>query len=87
MADPALRGRNIQSPEQVKALVESLQRRARSPLLVAIDQEGGRVNRLKPAYGFAATLSHEELGTINQPDRTFAHAERTALTLRDWASI
>jgi beta-N-acetylhexosaminidase len=83
MADTTLRGRNIQSPGQVKALVKSLQRRARAPLLVAIDQEGGRVNRLKPACGFAATLSHEELGTINQPGQTFAHAERTALTLRD----
>jgi beta-N-acetylhexosaminidase len=83
MADTTLRGRNIQSRAQVKALVESLQRRSLSPLLVAIDQEGGRVNRLKPAYGFTATLSHEELGTINQPNETFAHAERTALTLRD----
>jgi beta-N-acetylhexosaminidase len=83
MADPALRGRNIQSRGQVKALVESLQRRARTPLLVAIDQEGGRVSRLKPSAGFPETLSHEELGTINRPEQTFAHAERTALTLLD----
>jgi len=83
MADPALRGRNIQSRAQVKALVASLQRRARTPLWVAIDQEGGRVNRLKPAYGFPETLSYQELGTINRPEQTFAHAERTALTLRD----
>jgi beta-N-acetylhexosaminidase len=82
-ADPALRGRNIQSRSQVRDLVESLQRRARTPLFVAIDQEGGRVNRLKPAYGFAETLSHEELGTINRPEQTFAHAERIALTLLD----
>jgi beta-N-acetylhexosaminidase len=82
-ADATLHGRNIQSRAQVKALVESLQRRARTPLLVAIDQEGGQVNRLKPAYGFAETLSHEELGTINRPEHTFAQAERTALTLRD----
>jgi beta-N-acetylhexosaminidase len=82
-ADPALHGRNIQSRAQVKALLQSLQRRARTPLLVAIDQEGGRVNRLKPAYGFPETLSHEELGTLNQPEQTFAHAERTAKTLRN----
>jgi len=83
MADATRPGRNIQSRAQVKALIESLQRRARTPLLVAIDQEGGQVNRLKPAYGFAETISHEELGTINRPEQTFAHAERTALTLLD----
>jgi len=41
------------------------------------------VNRLKPAYGFAETLSHEELGTINRPEQTFAQAERTARTLKE----
>jgi beta-N-acetylhexosaminidase len=82
-ADPTRPGRNIQSRRQVKALVKSLQRRARTPLLIAIDQEGGQVNRLKTAYGFAETISHQELGTINRPEQTFAHAERTALTLLD----
>jgi len=83
MADATRTGRNIKSRRQVKALVASLQRRARTPLLVAIDQEGGQVNRLKPAYGFAETISHEELGTINRPEQTFAQAERTARTLLD----
>ncbi|MGA2749050.1 MAG: glycoside hydrolase family 3 N-terminal domain-containing protein [Verrucomicrobiota bacterium] len=81
MADPSLQGRNIQSPGQVRALVRSLQQRARAPLLVAIDQEGGRVNRLKEEYGFPATLSHEELGAANDPARTFAEAAKTASTL------
>ena len=83
MADATLAGRNIQSRGQVRRLVASLQRRARTPLLVAIDQEGGQVNRLKAAYGFPETISHEELGTINRPEQTFAHAEQTALTLLD----
>jgi len=83
MAEATLTGRNIQSRGQVRRLVASLQRRARTPLLVAIDQEGGQVNRLKAAYGFPETISHEELGTINRPEQTFAHAERTALTLLD----
>ena len=83
MADAALAGRNIQSRGQVKRLVASLQRRARTPLFVAVDQEGGQVNRLKAAYGFPETISHEELGTINRPEQTYAHAERTALTLLD----
>lgn len=81
MADPAIRRRNVESPAQVKALVGFLQAQARVPLLVSIDQEGGRVNRLKPAYGFPASLSHEELGRLNQPAETYRHAAATATTL------
>ena len=40
-------GRNIQSPEQVKALTASLQAGALVPLFIAVDQEGGRVRRFK----------------------------------------
>lgn len=54
--------RNIHDPEQVKALVAGLQHAAKTPLFIAIDQEGGRVARLKPQYGFVATPSAAELG-------------------------
>ncbi len=81
MADPLRPRRNIESPAQVKQLVAHLQAQARVPLLVAIDQEGGRVNRLKPDYGFPASLSHEELGRLDQPAETHRHAEATARTL------
>lgn len=80
--DTANRRRNIESPAQVTELLAYLQRHARRPLLTAIDQEGGRVNRLKPAYGFPESISHEELGRIGQPTETFRHAELTARTLR-----
>jgi beta-N-acetylhexosaminidase len=81
MAEPALGVRNVESPEQVQRLVSQLRERARTPLWVAIDQEGGRVNRLKPDYGFPKTVSHEELGEINDPKITFAHAQQIARTL------
>lgn len=81
MADRSAGRRNIESPAQVKELVAALQAAARTPLLVAIDQEGGRVNRLKPAYGFPESLSHEELGQLDQPAETRRHAEATARTL------
>ncbi len=46
--------RNIVSPEQLRTLCESVQEYARSchqpPLLIAIDQEGGPVARLKPPF-------------------------------------
>ena len=81
MAEPSLRRRNIESPQQVRALITYLQAQAAHPLLIAVDQEGGRVNRLKPEYGFPASSSHEELGQLNQPTETYRHAERIAQNL------
>jgi beta-N-acetylhexosaminidase len=81
MADPTTKRRNVESPAQVKELLAFLQSQARIPLLTAIDQEGGRVNRLKPVYGFPESISHEELGKRGQPAETYRHAEATAKTL------
>ncbi|MCB2081104.1 MAG: beta-N-acetylhexosaminidase [Rickettsiales bacterium] len=46
--------RNIQEPAQVKALTESLRHCVSHEPLMLIDQEGGRVVRLKPPYWYAA---------------------------------
>jgi beta-N-acetylhexosaminidase len=45
-------GRNVEDAEQVAALVAALKRLAGRPLLVAVDQEGGRVARLRARQGF-----------------------------------
>ena len=45
VADPSRGRRNIHSPEQVRKLLAFLQSQARVPLLTAVDQEGGRVDR------------------------------------------
>lgn len=55
--------RNIVNPEQVKQLIADLQKYASTPLLVAIDAEGGYVNRLKIKYGFIEIPSAQETGT------------------------
>lgn len=51
-ADPAgyiLFGRNVESREQVRALTDELRSlHGREHLLITIDQEGGRVSRMKP---------------------------------------
>ncbi len=73
--------RNIESPEQVRQLVRSLQDQTRTPLFIAIDQEGGRVNRLKEKFGFPPTVSAQSLGTANDPKITRQRAEQTAATL------
>jgi beta-N-acetylhexosaminidase len=44
--------RNVEDAEQVAALVAELKRLAPGPLLVAADQEGGRVARLRAPQGF-----------------------------------
>ena len=55
--------RNITSPEQLRALIAELQGRAHIAYFIAIDVEGGLINRLKSAYGFSIDLpSHQALG-------------------------
>ncbi len=57
-ADPAgfiLFARNVESPPQVRALIEDLRDSTGRPdALVLVDQEGGRVARLKPPHWRAA---------------------------------
>ncbi|MBW2557804.1 MAG: glycoside hydrolase family 3 protein [Deltaproteobacteria bacterium] len=73
--------RNIESPGQVRFLVSTLQGVSSIPLFIAIDQEGGKVNRLKEKFGFPPTVSEGYLGGIDDPEVTKKYAERTADTL------
>jgi len=58
-----LMGRNISPPEQLRAVIGSMQARAQAshlrPLFVATDQEGGRVQRLAPPAYSARRSAHE----------------------------
>ncbi len=74
--------RNVESPEQVAALNAGLRALAETPLLIAVDQEGGLVARLNDRYGFPATLSPQELGARNDPAYTYDAAAQMARTLR-----
>jgi beta-N-acetylhexosaminidase len=74
--------RNVDSPDQLRGLVDALSASAPgSPLTVAIDQEGGMVARLGPAHGFPATSSAAALGQ-GDPSATAAAARAMAETLR-----
>jgi beta-N-acetylhexosaminidase len=75
--------RNIESPGQVKGLVASLQKIAATPLFVAVDQEGGKVSRLKEKFGFPPTFSQRSLGRLNDPRATRRSAEATARVLAE----
>ena len=53
--------KNIASPQQLKNLTSALKRHAKKPLFIGVDQEGGRVARLKSEQGFGVTPSAFEL--------------------------
>ena len=74
--------RNVVSPEQVAGLTGSLQEAAGGELIIAVDQEGGRVARLDDRHGFPATMSAAELGVRGDPAFTQQTAERLAETLK-----
>src|SRR6185295_1767531 len=51
------------------------------PLLISIDQEGGKVNRLKDKYGFTRSITEQEMGRSKNLDSVRFYAEATAATL------
>ncbi len=89
--DRKLVGKNIINPEQVQALNHALQsfnheghashQRPDLPLLISLDYEGGKVNRLKEAYGFPPTLSAAEIGQLSLTDAN-VQAANMATTLK-----
>lgn len=64
--------RNITDPEQTKELIKNL-KSASPSLFVAVDSEGGLINRLKDKYGFTNIPSAENMG-LEDPDQTKEHA-------------
>ena len=66
--------RNVVSPQQVQKLTAQLQAVAEVPLLIAIDQEGGQIARLKARHGFSATPSQAQLGRWDDQERTRSSA-------------
>ncbi len=74
--------RNIQSPDQLKRLTNQLQALTSTPLLIAVDYEGGQITRLKEKFGFPPTFSVQELGEKNDPKFTQQQAKEMALTLK-----
>lgn len=66
---------------QLKRTIDSLQSVSDIPLFVSIDEEGGKVTRLKAKYGFPPTVTAEYLGTTDDLDSTTAYAGNTAETL------
>ncbi len=67
----------------LKALIDEIQNVSKIPSFIAIDEEGGKVNRLKPIYGFHHTKSAKYLGDINNLDSTFYYSKLTSDLLNE----
>jgi beta-N-acetylhexosaminidase len=56
----------------MQALVQGLKSHAQTPLLLAIDEEGGEVDRLAPYYG--SSPSAQQLAATGSPQVAYAQA-------------
>jgi beta-N-acetylhexosaminidase len=72
-------GLNIDSADQVKALTAQLQSVANVPLLIAVDQEGGPVNRFQSIVGPLPSAS-----SLTSPDQARARGADDARYLHDF---
>lgn len=76
---------NITDPQQVRTLTAAFEQANpfSLPLLQAIDQEGGRVQRLVASKGFAETPSHEAVAATQTPRQAYETYLRMANMVRD----
>ncbi|HER62827.1 MAG TPA: glycoside hydrolase family 3 protein, partial [Desulfobacteraceae bacterium] len=74
---------NIDSPSQLRDLTGALQRYAGNSLIIAVDQEGGMICRLKEADGFPGTRSAGRLAVDGEPEQVGRQAEIIAGSLRE----
>ncbi|MFM8833277.1 MAG: glycoside hydrolase family 3 protein [Cytophagales bacterium] len=65
----------------LKKIIWAYKKVAPIPLFVAIDQEGGKVNRLKEKYGFTRSITAAATGKSKSLDSARFYADATAATL------
>lgn len=74
---------NITGASQLKQLTATLQKYRGTKLLIAVDQEGGRVNRFREEFGFPVTPSAGELGRTASVHASTKCAKQTASMLKN----
>ena len=82
-------GKNLKTAEQIKRLTHQLQHYAQRcsgnheqlPLFIAVDYEGGVVDRLRNVAGCMATLKASEQAALSD-EALYSEAEKMALTLK-----
>src|SRR5690606_6777458 len=65
----------------LRKVIWQYQKEAPVPLFICIDQEGGRVNRLKEKYGFPRSITAHEMGAVGTIDSVRYYGQTTAATL------
>ncbi|MBC7485714.1 MAG: glycoside hydrolase family 3 protein [Cytophagaceae bacterium] len=66
------------SKDMLKKMSMDLQALAKVPLFISIDEEGGKVHRLKEKYGMIKMPSAEYLGKLNDLDSTIYYNKQLA---------
>ncbi len=69
-------GRNIESPAQVRALTDHM-RRIRPDILIAVDQEGGRVQRLRQGFSLLPAMGKFGELFLSEPEKALSLAEQS----------
>lgn len=69
------------SAASMMRMISDMQRKSSIPLLVSIDEEGGKVHRLKEKYGFVGMPSAAYLGKLDNTDSTLYYNRRLAAEL------
>lgn len=75
--------KNIVSKKQLTQLVSNLKKATKTNLLVAVDEEGGNVSRLKEKYGYPPTVKAQYIGDVDNPDTTLFYAKGIANSLAE----
>lgn len=78
-----LGSRNITTAERLTKLTADLKRLSNGRVLIAVDQEGGRVQRLKPQYGYTKLPSAQYIGLVDNPDTTAFYGRLMAKELAE----
>ena len=60
--------KNISSVKQLQSLTKKLKSYSTKPMLISVDQEGGKVARLKPKYGFSEFPSAKEVSKLSMDE-------------------
>jgi len=84
------KNKNISSPKQLQLLTSSLKSLSNHPILISVDQEGGKVARLKSKYGFDEFLSAKgvsELSIPHVPERSDKYSWGAKNSYRDMSKM
>jgi beta-N-acetylhexosaminidase len=73
--------KNIKSPQQLQLLTSKLKEYSKNKLIISIDQEGGKVQRLKSSYGFPSTPSAKKIAK-----KSITEAKKSYTTLAQMLS-